>query len=255
MLIEKALTLLLVGTLTPILSFGTSSDGDYDTEFYSNADIDLAESTLLQDEADDSSSVKPSDGAIKNLEVVESGYTVDSGYVFYAVGIENPNTEYACDFPTITVTGKDDQGTIVFSDTNTMGEILPGQTLWVASTAGNGTEPATVEFSVDVSSRDWYESSDVDPDIYTISNVNIIDTEYMRNITGEITTNLEWLVYGDPCETAMITAVFKNADGEIVGGACDFEDVGDEGETKAFEIDDYTGIDYETVEVFAYPWL
>lgn len=256
MLIEKALALLLVGSLAPIVTLGTSSEDDYDIDFYANEDVELAESALLQDETDgDFSDVKPSEGAIKNLEVVDSGYSVDSGYVFYGIGIKNPNDTYACDYPTITVTGKDADGTIVFSDTNTMGEILPGEVLWVASMAGNGTEPASVEFSVDVSTRDWYESDDADSDFYTISNVNIVDSEYMKNITGEITTNREWLVFDEPCEEAMVTVIFKNKDGEIVGGTCDFEDVGEVGETKTFDVDDYTNIEYDTVEVYAHPWL
>lgn len=256
MLLEKALTLLLAGTLAPFMTFGVSSEDDYNLDLYANSDVELAESTLLQDDtADDPDNKKPHEAAIKNLEVVESGYTVDSGYVFYGIGIENPNTDYGCEFPTITVTGKDADGSILFSDTNMMGEILPGEVLWVASMAGNGSEPATVEFSVDVSSRDWYETDDNDSNFYSLSNINVVDGDYMKNITGEITTNREWLVYDEPCEEAMVTAIFRNKDGEIVGGTCDFEDVGEVGETKAFEIDDYTNIEYETVDLYAHPWL
>ncbi|MCG4849454.1 hypothetical protein L0P44_12390, partial [Streptococcus gordonii] len=81
------------------------------------------------------------------MEITESGWSVvGDGWVYYGFALKNTNKDVEAQMPTVTITGKAEDGSIVFSDKQTLFVVLPGETVHYGFQAGNGTAPATVEF-------------------------------------------------------------------------------------------------------------
>ena len=80
---------------------------------------------------------------------MESGWSADQqGYVHYAFALRNTSTTQQVQYPQITITGRAKDGSIVFSQTQTLNMAFPNQTVYDADQAGEGTAPATVDFVV-----------------------------------------------------------------------------------------------------------
>lgn len=187
----------------------------------------------------------------QDIQIVDSGYSVsDSGYVFYGVSLNNPNETYAADFVTVTITGKDADGKILFSNDQVMGTINPGETYTFGTQAGNGTVPDTVEFTVKVDEENWKDGEPLDGEAYTISNTNEVKDEYgFADFTGEITSTEAWADYG----TAWVSAILKDENGNIIAGYNGFADIVQD-QPVAFDITAYELPEYSTVEYYALPW-
>jgi hypothetical protein len=188
------------------------------------------------------------------LTVVESGYDVStSGYLHYAVCIENTNAKKAAEYPVITVVGKDASGAILFSDDWTLGEILPGEKAYYANQAGNGTAPETVEFTVTTDSKKWKDADTYPAGIYTIESTNYTPGNYgMDNFTGQITMTQD----NDDFEKPMIVVVLRDADGNIIAGYNTYlrsELVKDKPAT--FELNAYNPPEFASFEIYANPWM
>lgn len=187
-----------------------------------------------------------------DLVLKESGYTIsEDGYVYYGVVIENPNEEYKVEFPEIQITGKDEEGKIVFSDIQTLNSLLAKGTCAYASQAGNGTAPATVEFALSVASRNWEKDSTQNNEMYTISNVNEVVGDYNLDFTGEVTANVE---PQNEFSSVAISVLLRNDEGQIVGGMTTFVDDLANGQTKPFDLWMYCDVPYSSYEVYAQPW-
>ena len=132
-MVKRVLGLMMAGALVFGL-FGCSGS--------SNATSESKENNNSTEQAQNS---EPQD-----LILTDSNYVLSHGYVEYALGIQNPNENYAADFVTITVTSKHADGSIGFSDEWVVSNILPGGTSYWASQAGDGdtVESDTVEISL-----------------------------------------------------------------------------------------------------------
>lgn len=188
------------------------------------------------------------------LSLVESGYsTGSSGYIYYAVCIENTNESKAAEFPVVTVVGKDANGSIVFSDDWTLSGVLPGEKAYYASQAGNGAVPETVEFSVTTDSKNWKNADAYPEGIYSIDSTNYVEGSYgMSSFTGQITLTQDNEDFAKP----MIVVVLRDGDGAIVGGYNTYlsSDL-TEGSPAAFEVTAYDMPEFAAFEVCANPWL
>jgi len=203
---------------------------------------------------------KPVDASqAKDLEIVDSNYTVSDGYVSYVIAINNPNEEYAPQSVNIKVVGRAEDGSISFSDDWGINGTLPGATTYWANSAGSGnaSESDTIEISISVDDDDWYKTTQK-YDFYTVENVSILPSEYRGfSATGEITLSEDVKLkrFGDS-KTPMLVCVLKDADGKLISGCSTF--IYDDlkiGEATAFEIRSSSDApDYATAEVYANPW-
>ena len=187
-----------------------------------------------------------------DLEIIESGWVAgEQGFVHYGLGLKNPNAGFGAEFPTIKVTGKDADGKIVFSDEQVLMFMLPGAEYYYGGQAGNGTAPATVEFSLSVSKNNWIPTDKQAVEFYTISNTNEVKGQYGNdNFTGELTVNEEW----ESVTSACVSVILRDAEGSIVSGYCGFADLPAEGQTTAFDVMAYDVPDHASYEVYAQPW-
>lgn len=191
-------------------------------------------------------------GEPKPLEIVESGYSVgESGYVHYGIALKNPNEGYEAQYPAFTITGKAGDGSIVFSDEQTTMVIFAGETTYYGFQAGNGSAPATVEFTV--KEPTWVESSPIGMEVFSVSNINEISGDYgMTSFTGEVTSNTP--IDSDMFSQMAVTVVTRDASGVINFGSSSFFDIPLEGQTSPFELSGYEVPEHSSFEVYAQLW-
>jgi len=232
-----------------LMSLGLTACGSETTPASSPADS--PQTTAPASSGSGNQAVAPSTPA--DLKLVESGYTVtDSGYILYAVCIENPNADKAAEFPVISVVGKDAGGAILFSDDWTLGEVLPGEKAFYATSAGNGVAPASVEISLNVDSKKWKSESAYPAGIYSFENVNLIEGGFDQSITGQITLTQD----NDKFKEPMIVVVFRDANGKLIGGESTY--LSNEltaGKAAAFDISLWDAPDFASYEVYANAWM
>jgi len=197
-----------------------------------------------------------------DLEIADSVYSIDNGYIHYAVCIENPNPDYRPSFAHIQVTGKTADDTIRFHDDWTISGMGPESTTYWVNQAGNGevAEDDKIEISVTVNKSDWESSKQIIPeDLYTFDSVSVSegDMGWLR-ATGEITLTDDSydLGYNGPYKP-MVVCILKDESGKLVGGFNGYIDSDlTVGEKSVFEISSYFKIgEYATAEVYANPWL
>lgn len=215
------------------------------------------EQTVQSDAAPSDSGSSP-EGSTKNaaggLEVGESGWSLASGgLVNYGLTLKNASSEYSIRYPQITITGRGADGSVVFSDTMTFSMIAPGETYYATDLAGNGTAPATVEFSV-VEPEEYNLLPEAGVTEFAVSGVReTVGRLGATSFTGEIamtSDDPESLSLGQ----ARISVILRDSDGNIVGGCYGFVEKPALGESAPFEVSSFGLPDHATFEIHAEPW-
>lgn len=187
------------------------------------------------------------------VDIVESGYYItDQGYVMYGIVWKNPNTQYEVRWPSVTITGKDAEGKIVFSNTQVMSSLLPGEQWQFGNQAGNGTAPTTVEFEIVEGDTQYIKTSEQPQELLTITNTNEVVGKRRTSFTGEMTTNSDEL---EDHSQAWISVILRDANGAIVYGSNDFAYIAANGGSSTFEVKTRSELpDHASYELTAIPW-
>ena len=209
-----------------------------------------------EDDADDAGGAAAAPVTDENpLEIVESGWSADSGgYVNYAFALRNNSADSMIEYPTVTITGRADDGSIVFSQDQVLDVIYPGQTVWWAAPAGNGTEPDSVEFAV--AEPDDYNVSVTSgqASTYSISNLSVVEDGFgSESFTGEVTLDRE----GDEAigmGSVAILVVLRDGAGRVIYGEQTFVDRPVRGTSRSFEVSCFNLPNYASYEVHALSW-
>ena len=190
---------------------------------------------------------------LPELEIVESGWSVDAqGYVHYGIALRNLG-DTSVDFPTYTITGRDESGNVLFSQDQTLSSIAPGETIHWGDLAGDsGKSPATVEFKpspVD----DYQLSATYSRTNFEVSGVNPVSDGFGgTDFAGEVTT-LEDDGSGIGNQVAL-ALILRDDSGAIVFGSVGFANRPEVGESTSFEISAHGAPEYATYEVYAQAW-
>ena len=214
-----------------------------------------------QDKSDGQSSGKQSLGDKKQaekkpeplpLEIVDSGWSVlGEGWVYYGIAIKNPNSGLEAQYPGFTITGKADDGSIIFSNEQVCTVVFPGETIYHGFQAGNGTAPASVEFKV--KEPTWVESAGIDGEVFTVSNTAEVLGEYGNtSFTGEVTVNTK--VDKNTMGQIALTVITRDENNAINFGNGTFIDIASEGETVPFDIPCYQVPEHSSFEIYAKAW-
>ena len=217
---------------------------------------DLANS--LGDAATSSSgSGDPVEALAAALKITESSWYVNpSGYVLYAVAVANTGSDVTALFPTVVVTGRNADGSVLFSEEQVLGTLYPGETRYWGGQAGNGAAPASVEFSMARPGEWEVERGSGEPSVYAVSGVTTSQGELvLTSIAGELT----FVSDGDEQATGgevMVVAIGRDAQGKMIWGEVGYISEPAVGSTVPFEVTAMSSDlpAYETVEVYAYPW-
>ena len=191
-------------------------------------------------------------------ELVDSGYTIQEPnsigniYLTYAVKVKNPNKNMAAEYTDITITGKNEDGSILFSYEDTIPLIMPGDTVtWAEDTMDcKNKTPASVEITV--GGARFVSLDEVDGGVmsseFSIENLSIVESDWDTSVTGEITNNSDV-----DCDDVIITVVYLK-DGKMVGGYHSYQDDMSAGKKTAFDISTWglDDLEYDELEVVAH---
>lgn len=209
-----------------------------------------------EDDAEDAGGASAAPVTDENpLEIVESGWSSDSaGYISYAFALRNNSGDSTIEYPTVTITGRADDGSVVFSQDQVLGVIYPGQTIWWAAPAGNGTAPDSVEFAV--SEPDGHNASMAtgEASTYSISNLSVVEDGFgSKSFTGEVTLEHEGDEVFDMGSVAILV-VLRDEAGRVIYGGQAFVDRPAQGASRSFEVSCFNPPDYASYEVHALTW-
>lgn len=183
-----------------------------------------------------------------DLEIAESGYSMDGDYLNYGVKVHNPNKSYYIEFPTYVVTAYAEDNSVLATEDQTLYVIAPNEEIyWCGQIDCKGQTPAKVEFTTKKDTEDYTKNGKDMNSKISVDNVNKIDDEYSTSFTGIVKND-----YNSSIDAAIILILRK--DGAIVGGEYTFVDSVASGQSSAFEIGVYHDIDYNSYEVYTYNW-
>ena len=182
------------------------------------------------------------------LVVSESNvYQSTDGYVGFAVALRNESKTTAVKYPSVTVTGKNADGTIMFSSNLLYVAIGPGETKYSASITQGDSLPASIECSVD--KIDSYNlSTSLNTGAFTVSNVSIAKAGGTTKLTGEVKVDDAGNAGNGYVE---IVAVFRDENGKIVYA----QEMGSEcpqtGQSTSFDMPIRSNLNYASLDVYA----
>jgi hypothetical protein len=163
------------------------------------------------------------------LEVVDSGFTVVDGNASYGVVIRNPNAAgWVAEFVSVQITFFDATGPTK-TESDTLRAVLPGQETAVGGTAFDVDRAERME--VRLGSVSW-ETIDFPPGRFVVENVRTRD----RDFGGHRTTGIISSEFVERQDLIRVVAIYRNADGEIIGGDFSFLDFLDPDAEASFEI-------------------
>ena len=192
-------------------------------------------------------------GKAADLEIVESGWSVDSqGYVHYALGLRSSG-DVEIELPGVTITGRDASGNVIFSEEQYFRAAPSGEVAYFGGQSGNGgTAPATVEFSP-IALQDYNIGSVAQSSEFSVSGVSALSNGYgATNFVGEVTTEKDDGT--DAGSQVAISLVLRDESGAIIYGCMTFVSRPAVGESTSFEVSPYGVPEYATYEVHAQAW-
>lgn len=223
--------------------------------------VEKGNSTSLTSTASSSSS-RTSATKTRSLQLIDTGIYLntsdlwdDIAYIYYVGLVYNPNSEKVAFSPKLIATAKNKDGTILATDEQSCGVIMPGDTV-----------PIMGSFSVLSSelSDDSYVSYQIecndfrnDSFIYSSAKTSDFETSHIseysgsRNyITGEVTSH-----FSEDCTMLKIVALLKK-NGKIVGAESTYMSTLNSNQTKVFEIESLSDFqNHDSLEIIVVPTL
>jgi len=205
-------------------------------------------SELTQNQSETSN--ETSNSKMLPIEVKEFGYSMQDEYVYYSVILHNPNEDKAIELPSFRITARDESGSPLATEEQTLSIIYPKQDFVHAFQAFDVDEmPATVDIEV------------LEPDDYNIKNVSMLDnSEYSPlnvvnatfrtdSIVGEIQNNNNYDI-----DSGVVTVIFRDSNGKLIGGTSTYVDSIKANSTTPFDITIYESFATDNFEVYANIW-
>lgn len=194
---------------------------------------------------------------VNPLELVETGWSVDeSGYVHYAFGLRNTSDSVCIQFPSVEITGRSEDGSVLFSHTQVLMVAFPGETAYFGSQAGNGNGivPATVDFTI-LEPEDYGYVNSSESASFKVDNLNAAPDGYGGEIfSGEISVAKDSARVREQSSQLNVSLVLRDDAGAIIYGFDTYVDWPPEGASRPFSMDVFDPPAYDSFEVYAQPW-
>lgn len=191
------------------------------------------------------------------LELVETGWSADeSGYVHYAFGLRNTSDSVCIQLPSVEITGRGEDGSVLFSETLIMANAFAGETVYFGSEIGNGNGivPATVDFTV-LEPDDYSYVNSSESASFKADNLSAAPDGYGGEIfSGEISVVKDSARVREQSSMLAVSLVLRDDAGAIVYGYSTFVDWPSEGGSRPFSMDVIDPPAYDSFEVHAQPW-
>ena len=191
------------------------------------------------------------------LELVETGWSADeSGYVHYAFGLRNTSDSVCIQLPSVEITGRGEDSSVLFSETLIMANAFAGETVYFGSEIGNGNGivPATVDFTV-LEPDDYSYVNSSESASFKADNLSAAPDGYGGEIfSGEISVVKDSARVREQSSMLAVSLVLRDDAGAIVYGYSTFVDWPSEGGSRPFSMDVIDPPAYDSFEVYAQPW-
>ena len=191
------------------------------------------------------------------LELVETGWSADeSGYVHYAFGLRNTSDSVCIQLPSVEITGRGEDGSVLFSETLIMANAFAGETVYFGSEIGNGNGivPATVDFTV-LEPDDYSYVNSSESASFKADNLSAAPDGYGGEIfSGEISVVKDSARVREQSSMLAVSLVLRDDAGAIVYGYSAFVDWPSEGGSRPFSMDVIDPPAYDSFEVHVQPW-
>lgn len=193
------------------------------------------------------------------LELVETGWSADeSGYVHYAFGLRNTSDSVCIQLPSVEITGRGEDGSVLFSETLIMANAFAGETVYFGSEIGNGNGngivPATVDFTV-LEPDDYSYVNSSESASFKADNLSAAPDGYGGEIfSGEISVVKDSARVREQSSMLAVSLVLRDDAGAIVYGYSTFVDWPSEGGSRPFSMDVIDPPAYDSFEAHVQPW-
>lgn len=186
-----------------------------------------------------------------SLDIAESGYTmIEGGFLYCSVKVHNPNTDLAILYPTIRITARDASGALLGTQDQTLSTIYPQQDFWYSGQLLQVDEaPSSVEFTI------------VQPDDYNIVPASTLEQSTFTSLSVESTAMHSERLVGEvvnkndfDLDMIVVAAVFRNEDGDIIGGESTFVDKLPSSGSVPFDMPIHSEFANCNYEVYANSW-
>lgn len=171
--------------------------------------------------------------AYEALSIVESAWFVKAGgYISYTFALHNDSADLTVEFPTVDIVGRDESGNIISSDYMVRSVVGPGETIYFASEAGNGTAPHSVDFSLRKPEAYNVERTRKERASFRVSYVSeTFDEDGKSLFVGEV-----GLEKGVPSSGQIaVTVVLRDEQGAMVGGSTTYAGAPGKNASTTFE--------------------
>lgn len=188
------------------------------------------------------------DATVDGLKLGEAGWSFSDGYVHFVYEVRNSSESDVAQYPSISVVGRAQDGSILFSTEDTMFSIYPGASEWRAGLAACTGAPARVEFKV-VGAQAGLPQSFSQVPVYTVGNVSVMQGDGKVRVTGEVACEqADDLSVSDQL---WVTVVGRDGSGDICEGETEALIAPKSGRLAAFDVSVYTRRTDLTYEVYA----
>ncbi len=197
---------------------------------------------------------KEEEKSVLPIEIKEFGYSMSGDYLYYSIHLYNPNDSYIVKLPSFRITARDASGVPLGTEEQTLMEIYPLHDSWHAFMGFSvEEEPATVDVEI-LPSKDYNikkvssaEHKEFKP--LEVINSAIRDGSIGKKLVGEVKNDNDYEI-----KRAVVTIVFRDENGALIGGdSCFVEDV-PAGGTAAFEKSLYIKFMTDNYEIYADNW-
>lgn len=217
---KKIAVLLIVSFLFTFTSCGSSDADSVEEKKEATPPTELSDNQPPIDS--DSASNPESDNSSKflPLEITDYGYGVNNGYLYCSVILHNPNTDYCVDFPTFRITARDSDGILLGSQEQVLSTIYPKQDFGYSGLMFEVSEAPT-SVDIELLPPDDYGIISADlaehPEYIPLAPVNYIIRD--DRLMGEVENKNDYQI-----DSSIVTIMFRNENGELIGGSSSFLD-------------------------------
>lgn len=185
------------------------------------------------------------------LDIAESGYTmIEGGFLYCSVKVHNPNTDLAILYPTVRITARDAGGALLGTQDQTLSTIYPQQDFWYSGQLLQVDEaPSSIEFTI------------VQPDDYNIVPASTLEQSTFTPLSVESTAMHSERLVGEVVnkndfnlDMIVVAVVFRNEDGDIIGGESTFVDKLPSSGSVPFDMPIHSEFANCNYEVYANSW-
>lgn len=166
----------------------------------------------------------------QELQVVETGFQENEfGTTSFAVVVENPNEDVTAEFPTITVTGYDADGNILFSQDSLTDFVYAGEkSYFIGSDQASGVDH--IEVQTTVSDESWITVEDEDKYSFEVTDLNPQTSEFGdMTFSGNVTNNSSKDV-----SSVLVDILVRDENGTLLTGFSTYADNVPAGQSRTF---------------------